>query len=213
MNQKIVGRRYTGLIKKIEIIKNQIEIGQLNDYPFDSELLEKHLDMAIEGRFFTFPNSPDPWKKIIIGDTSIINQNKMWSKSAVAEKMIRKMDFLFSISPVVQEIKLRVETTEEILGDSGTLLDIYAGINKRGGGLLAAESAVSLRIQYPDQPKGECLFVAMTPIEVSNAYHIFRLLRGNNDLNLGCRSWLHNQSVSPESNFSRNKKWVFRSLS
>ncbi|OSJ09383.1 hypothetical protein BST63_35445 [Bradyrhizobium canariense] len=72
----------------------------------------------------------------------------------------------FSLSARKAEVELVVVSPAELgfEGETATLQNIYARAQSLGLRLAPAEVAPQLRLQYPDQPIGEFLIMAMEPI-------------------------------------------------
>ncbi|MBI2062919.1 MAG: hypothetical protein HYT61_01610 [Candidatus Yanofskybacteria bacterium] len=87
-----------------------------------------------------------------------------WSDDA-----IEKPAFAASISREKKEVELVKVTAAELGFKTGaTRGDIYGRAIQLGLKLSPAEVGAQLRLQYPDQPHGEWLLIAMEPIEDSS---------------------------------------------
>ncbi len=85
-----------------------------------------------------------------------------------------------------------------------TRKDIYNRAQDLGLGLCPAEVGPQLRLQYPDQPAGEWLFIGMEPIAVSDGgLSVFRVERDGDD------RWLHGSYGHPGDVWSPGGRWVF----
>jgi hypothetical protein len=120
------------------------------------------------------------WKKIELGIGRKLDHHYRYCyddvfRRALEEKGYKVTDrafdimgvgaFFCNISESRRVIKLSTATTEELIGRAGTLAEIIRGINDKGGGILSPEAGPQLRMQYWHQPKGECLYLAMNPID------------------------------------------------
>ncbi|MDO8486431.1 MAG: hypothetical protein Q7S77_01915 [Candidatus Staskawiczbacteria bacterium] len=75
----------------------------------------------------------------------------------------------FSVATEESEVDLVVISVAELGFKKGaTLKDIYAKVKERGLELCPNEVGPQLRLQYPDQPKGEWLIIGMDPIAGSD---------------------------------------------
>jgi len=83
----------------------------------------------------------------------------------------------FTVAPEETEVDLVQVTAAEFgFKNGGTLAQIYAAAKARGLELCHAEVGPALRLQYPGQPLGEWLLVAMEPIRDSDGcLHVFRV--------------------------------------
>ena len=74
-----------------------------------------------------------------------------------------------SLSEIKQTLDLVVLSVAELGFPKGAeLKDIYKAAEKHGLDLCPAEVGPQLRLQYPDQPAGEWLVIAMEPIKDSD---------------------------------------------
>ncbi len=162
------------------------------------------------------------WKTIRIG-TGLKTTDEFISalqKSGIkisnwARDIMERSDFVSSISLVPMELDLCRMTTAEILKRSGsdkrsgTLAEIYVGINKIGGQLVPIEAGPQLRLQYLDQPdkNDEWLVMAMPAIEdikgSSGGFHVF-------NLDVLCDAfWLGTDNGLPNGVWPSGYYWVF----
>lgn len=76
---------------------------------------------------------------------------------------------VFSLASEEIELDLVRRTVAELGFEEGAeLREIYASARERGLNICPAEVGPTLRYQYPDQPRGESLIVAMEPIAFSD---------------------------------------------
>jgi hypothetical protein len=103
------------------------------------------------------------------------------------------------------EVTLHVATVKELTGkDCATNREINEAIRSKGYNLCPAEVGPQLRLQYPDQPKGEWLRVAMKPIAGSDGgLSIFRVEHGDDG------RWLDGLSGHPGDGWSGGSRFVF----
>jgi hypothetical protein len=99
----------------------------------------------------------------------------------------------FTISAEQIELRIVCRSVGDLgLGNGANLTGIYAAAQKFGLGLCPAEAGPQLRQQYLDQPVGEWLRIAMTPIPDSEGdLRLFRI--GH----CGSRLWLRTDDGYP----------------
>lgn len=208
MAEKVAGEMYYDLDGQLCEIKRQLR--QNNGYPYDPEMLKMHLQLAIEGKFQSCSRNWKVWKTIQIGtglETADGFRRALkdggFKMSSRASNIISKK-FVSSISYTAEEIGLCVATTQELIGKSGILPEILAGIRKKGGRLCTLEEAMQLRLQYKDQPDGERILVAMEPIEDDDGdLYVFFIVRVGSDL------WLVTDYDNPGYVWNSDYRWVF----
>lgn len=112
----------------------------------------------------------------------------------------------FSVSTTATEVNLIAVSAAELgfRTDTISLADIYGRAQQLGFGLAAAEIAPQLRLQYPDQPMGEFLTVAMEPIKTWKGDPIILSVA-----NGGAGLILIGQDGGPEARVSVISRFVF----
>ncbi|MEZ4210460.1 MAG: hypothetical protein R3B38_01985 [Patescibacteria group bacterium] len=108
----------------------------------------------------------------------------------------------------INSVDLVSATGTELTGKSEpTTTEIFDAICKAGGDLLPAWAGPEMRKQYPDQPKGEVLIIAMEPIADSDGsplvFHVFHDDHGR---------WLDAYWGSPGRLWYGSHRWVFARL-
>jgi len=100
----------------------------------------------------------------------------------------------FSQAFDITDVNLVIASVKELTGqDSATTAEIYDAIRKVSGELCSAWVGPELRKQYPDQPKGEWLIVAMETIAGSDgAPYVFYVCRHDR------ARWLHTHWRVPQ---------------
>jgi len=95
----------------------------------------------------------------------------------------------FAVSPEKVELNLvKVSVVELGFSSDATREEIYERAISMGLKLVPVEAGPQLRLQYPEQPYGEWLFMAMEPIKDSDgALGVFDVKRGDDALWLGTR--------------------------
>lgn len=91
----------------------------------------------------------------------------------------------FKVSRTRMELDLVVRSVAELGfgADGASSANIYMHARERGLELCPAETAAQLRLQYPDQPLGELLHIAMEPVGTS-AGEVAHLILGNDGAEL-----------------------------
>lgn len=112
----------------------------------------------------------------------------------------------FTIAPTEESIDLVILTVEELGFKNGaTYKEICEAAVIQGLEKCPNEVGPALRLQYPDQPSGEWLRIAMEPITGSGGYlRIFGV--GHDD---GAR-WLSASYGHPGDRWRANRRFVFR---
>ena len=118
----------------------------------------------------TAPGLPT-WKTITLGTfaTSLGLRNALDAAGCgvgdLAEEALARRDF--AVHAARADVDLVAISAAElgVADDTASLADIYLRAEKLGLRMVPAEAGPQLRLQYPDQPVGEFLHVAMTPIK------------------------------------------------
>lgn len=121
-----------------------------------------------------------------------------------AKNIMSKDTFVVADQPI--EIKLVIATTKELTGkDVATTEEVFAGAECIGWKKCPPEVPPQLRLQYMDQPEGECLNIATElPIPVSSI-HIGMF----NVAHDGYGRWLFPHSGDPYNGWTGSDCWVF----
>jgi hypothetical protein len=112
----------------------------------------------------------------------------------------------FKLSGAATKLDLVAASVSElgIARQNATLKNIYARAQKLGFALAAAEVGPQLRLQYFDQPMGECLEIAMAPIKTRDgAFSIFSVANG------GAGLLLLGENISEDIEFDSSLRFVF----
>lgn len=105
----------------------------------------------------------------------------------------------------VTSVELGSATGKELTGsDEPTTAKIHDAIRRVGGELCPAWVGPELRKQYPDQPNGEVLIIAMETIADSGGYP--RVFSVGHD---GSGRWLSTRWDYPAYRWLGNDRWVF----
>lgn len=207
MTKEVGGDRYYDLDGQLLEIKRQLR--QPNGYPFDLEMLEKHLKAAIEGRFRFSSRDWPTWRTIKLG-TGLKTANDFHQVLEAeglkigdwGSDILGKPAFIVASEPT--EIELVRATVVELGFHKGAYRkDIYKRAFESGLALCPNEVGPQLRHQYKDQPKGEWLLIAMEPIAGSDGYLVFRVGHGNDDL------WLDAYGGDSDCFWLTDDVWVF----
>src|SRR3989344_702519 len=113
----------------------------------------------------------------------------------------------FRVAAQPADIDLVVLTTTQLTGksDDGTTAEVFAGAVRLELEECAPDDGPQLRLQYLDQPLGECLRMGMEPITDSNGdFRVFSV--GHNDVGL----WLYANYANPNLHWHGGLLWVFR---
>lgn len=109
------------------------------------------------------------------------------------------------------EVGIVVVTVTELGFPNGaTQAQIYERALSLGLQLCPAEVGPQLRLQYADQPNGECILVGMEPISISDSggsLSVFYVLHADFD---GLSPWLLGNSGDPDLDWDGNARWAFR---
>lgn len=119
-----------------------------------------------------------------------------------AGRILDKMNF--SVVLEKKEVELVVVSISQLgFGRGAYLRDIYERAMKLGLELCPAEVGPQLRLQYPDQPRGEWLFIGMNPITAPSGYcFVFGVGHHNG-------RWLYGLRGGPATFWLGNDRWVF----
>lgn len=106
----------------------------------------------------------------------------------------------------IDSVNLVSATGMELTGKAEpTTAEIFQGIRKANGELCPPWVGPELRKQYPDQPAGEVIIVAMETITGSGGFsYLFRVHRVDND------RWLNADWGDPGRHWFGSDRWVFR---
>jgi hypothetical protein len=113
---------------------------------------------------------------------------------------------VFTVSREAKEVELVIVSVADLgFKKAGTRKDIYARATELGLVLCPAEVGPQLRLQYPEQAKGEWLFIGMEPIEISaHDSRIFEVERRNNN-----EPWLGSENGDSNHSWNATDQWVF----
>lgn len=110
----------------------------------------------------------------------------------------------FTAASVVTEVDLVVLSVAELgLPEGATRVEIYERAKERGLALCPAEVGPQLRRQYPDQPIGEWLIVAMEPIAGPAGLGAFEVVHSSDG------RWLGTSCGDPVSRWRAGSRFVF----
>lgn len=150
------------------------------------------------------------WKTIEIG-TGLQNADAFChalkdngcSISDWAKDIMRKP--AFAVTPEKAELNLvKVSVAELGFSSDATRKKIYERAISMGLKLVPAEAGPQLRLQYPKQPHGEWLLMAMEPIKDSDGdFCVFGVERADGDL------WLRTYYASPDGVWDDRCVFVF----
>jgi hypothetical protein len=119
-----------------------------------------------------------------------------------------KGDVLERIAPAPElgEAELFIVTAKDLgLKKGGTQTQIYRKAKRLGFGKCWPEIGVKARINYPNQPRGETLLVAMDPFKDSDdCLDILALTSVKSGL------WLETEDGRPDRHWPAESKWLFR---
>lgn len=147
----------------------------------------------------TGPKTPDDFRRALKDGGFCIGN---W-----ANNILDKPTFVASVSRDLVEVDICIATTAELTGksDGGTTREVFTGIKHLGGELCPAELGPQLRLQYPDQPNGEWILIAMEPIiaDSDGDPHVFGVRRGGSEL------WLDGSWSDPDEVWFPDRQWIF----
>ncbi|MBU0648581.1 hypothetical protein KJ969_00520 [Patescibacteria group bacterium] len=176
------------------------------------EILGRALD-ALHGRAKIVPADPSefPVFKTIKLGTGPKTGDELFAalKGASCEVSEFATDMLgkngFAVASEQTEVELVVASVGELGFPKGaTRREIYERAKELGLELCPPEVGPQLRLQYPDQPNGEWLLIAMEPIADSDGDpSVFRV--GHDD---GGR-WLYGGYGDPGRRWGAGSRWVF----
>jgi len=126
--------------------------------------------------------------------------------SGCAEDIIGKPAFVESLNKPEQEYDLFVITTAQLTGKkdaSSTIDEVFNGIKRLKFCKCPAWLGPQLRLDYEDQPNGECLYTAMEPIRASGGLlFVFGVKCHDSDL------WLDYYFACPGYTWYPGDRWV-----
>jgi hypothetical protein len=119
------------------------------------------------------------WKSVKVGICKDIDHLKPLLGRGLSEEAKCLLNRLvFTLATEESEFDLIMTTVKKLTGkDQATTTEIHDAI-KSIGSLCPAEVGPALRVQYPDQPDGEEINVAMEPIVGSTGVHSAFIVRG-----------------------------------
>ena len=124
------------------------------------------------------------WKRITLGTSAANNFRQAFVEKRIPlERQSGKIldSNTFEICTEEIEFELVIATTKELTGtDEAYVFDVFDAIRNLGGLGCTDEVGPQLRLQYLDQPVGECLAISMTP-KCVGSYHDAYVLTVNNE--------------------------------
>ena len=190
--------QYRGGISRLELAKGHTDV-KSRFYDFLNALADEHQA--------TLPHEKrSAWRTVNIGGTTAAKL-----RDATKGVGMRVSDWAFDLmtkirfAGEVRQVKLYRVTLRELgFTEKATKDEIYARALSLGYILLPEEVGPQLRLQYPEQPKGEYLWVATEPITGSDGYpDVF-----NVDRDVDGR-WLNGNYVNPDNTWNPDDSWVF----
>lgn len=118
-----------------------------------------------------------------------------------AEGILKKV----KLAKKKETLNLEVWTVKELgFSSSATREQVYEAAQKQGLELCPAEVGPQLRLQYPDQPQYEWLYIAMEPITASDGdQNVFRVGHDEDEV------WLNSNWYNPDNVWDCDDRWVF----
>jgi hypothetical protein len=141
------------------------------------------------------------FRTLTLGESkdSLEEKLKDYHVSSWARELFDKMP----IGPK-KEIQLVVVTPRDLGLDTSTLKEIYAAAKAQGYELCPPEVGPLLRVNYPDQPRGEWLIVGMEPIADSDGdLSVFSVEHD------GDARWLRGSYGSPDGVWDAGSRFLF----
>jgi hypothetical protein len=192
--------KYKGGIPRLELVKSHpefvVRLGEL----FDTLAAEREAMLQLVER--------PTWKTIQVG--TMPSADVLRTALLAADFKIGDWggDILAKVVVATEptEIELVQATVAELGFPRGaTRAQIYEAGLKLGWQLCPPEVGPQLRLQYPDQPNGEWILVAMEPITASGGYlGVFDVVRGGDD------RWLNGRNGRPGGVWIGGGRWAFR---
>ncbi len=161
----VTGELYYDLDGQLAEIKRQLR--QPNGYPFNPVALKRHLQMAIEGKLNECMRAFLTWKTIKL--RTGLKTGDDFQKAIEAEGMkvgywVDKFTSALAASDKEKETELIKVAVGDFFKKGATRKDFYERAIELGLALCPIEVGPQLRLQYKDQPEGECLIIATEPI-------------------------------------------------
>lgn len=166
--------------------------------------LRGELKIVVAAAIVAFPT----FKKITLNAHNNVAKLREALKAAGNNISDYGEDLLAKMSLVKEavELELVVVSVKDLgLKSGATTKQIYDRANQLGLDLCPAQVGPELRLAYQDQPGGEWLLVAMTPITDRNGYPLVFSVVRNDD---GFR-WLSSAYANPGCTWNDNDRWVF----
>lgn len=203
MAQRVAGDNYFSLSGQLLEIQNQLRLK--NGYPHDEELLKRHLQAAIEGRFGrVWPF----WKTIEIGGLlcSGLDFSEAFERAEVVQEdpLWNVLEILHVPAKPLKVDLIRVAVWELGFRKTATYEEIRTRAKEYGLTLCRIDIGPQLRLQYPDQRFEEVLHIASPEICGSDGeFHSYVLTHDKWGLRIGL------DSGHPGGNWGVETEWIF----